>query len=95
MVNPGGSPFFLDCFLYLARADAASANFDRLYRAVLYCPDILQVGLPDGTGFVVCVTDIISGNRLFPTDFTFSCHFYYPPESFERALLTCFLNRCK
>ena len=82
---------FLDRFLHLAGTDAAGADFNRLHRTILYGPDLLQVGLPDGTGFIVCVTDIISANGLFAADFTFSSHLYYPPESFERALLTRFL----
>jgi hypothetical protein len=78
--------------LHFAGTDATGANFYGFDRTVLDCPYLLQVWFPDRTGFIVGMTDIISGNGFFSAIFTFSGHFHYPPESFERALLTRFLH---
>ena len=84
-----------DNFLYFTGPDAAGTDFYGLDRAVLHGTDLLQVRAPHGTGFVVGVTDIISGNGFFPADFTLLGHLYNPPESFERALLAYFFSGCK
>ena len=73
-------------FLNLAGADAAGADLDGSNTAVLHCTDTLQVRFPGGAGFVVCVTDVITGNRLFAADFTFSCHFSYSSRIFRTRI---------
>jgi hypothetical protein len=39
-------------------------------------PDALQIGQPPSSGFIMGVTDIISGDRSLATYFTLLCHFY-------------------
>jgi hypothetical protein len=56
----------------VARANAASAGFDCLNAAVADRFYLLQIGVPDSTGFVIGVADIITKARAFTTDITFS-----------------------
>ena len=58
----------------LAGADAAGADLHGLDGSLVIGTDFLQIWIPHGTGFIVCVTDIVSGNRLFTANSTFFRH---------------------
>ena len=62
----------LQSFLNASRTDAASACLYGLQAAVAYGTNFLKVGVPYGTGFVVCVADIIAEAGAFSTDIAFT-----------------------
>lgn len=62
----------LNYFCNETGADATGANFDGRYAAIFYSSDFLEIGAPDGTGFVVGMADIITEAGAFSANFTFS-----------------------
>ena len=67
-----GGLLVLQCFGYMARADAAGTNLNGHDAAVFHCSDLLQVRIPYGTGFVVGVAHIVTEAWPFSTNITFS-----------------------
>jgi hypothetical protein len=57
-----------------AGTDAASADLDGTNGPLVECLDLLQVGVPDFTGFVMGMADVIAGRRFFSANFTNSGH---------------------
>jgi hypothetical protein len=56
-----------------SRTDAAGTNLNGAYAAVaLDSFDFLKVRIPDSTGFVVRMTDVVSEAGAFSANFTFS-----------------------
>ena len=72
--NPrgAGAPRFLKGLGDVAGTDAAGADLDGPNRAVIDRLYLLEVWVPGGTGFVVCVADIVPGAGTFTADFAFS-----------------------
>ncbi len=54
--------------------DAARAHFDASDGTLLDRFDLLQVGMPSATGFVVGVTDVISEAGTFSADIAYFRH---------------------
>lgn len=67
----------LDRFLDLPRADAAGTDLFGADDAIFQGPNVLQIRFPRGTGLVMSVTYVVTGNGLLAADFTNSCHFLY------------------
>jgi hypothetical protein len=76
-----------------AGADAAGAHLDGANGPFVQSLDLLQIGVPDFTGFVMSMTDIIAGRRFFSAYFTNSGHMK-PPECLERVLLSWLMDIC-
>jgi hypothetical protein len=65
--------------------DAAGADLHGLYATILDSPNLLQVGVPYFTGFIMCMANIVAGYRFFAANFTCSGHCSRPPEYLERV----------
>ena len=52
----------------MSGTDAACADLDGSDVAVPDCLDLLQVRIPDGTGFVVGMADVVAEAGTFTTD---------------------------
>jgi len=55
----------------MARSDTACTDSHFLYLTILNTPDLLKVGIPAFLCFVVSMTNIITDNRSFTTNFTY------------------------
>jgi len=75
--------------------DATGAGFDGPDAAVRDCLDLLQVGVPNGTGLVVGVAHVIAEAGAFTADFAFSRHVTIPPLITERDFLADLVYGCK
>ena len=62
----------LQCFGYVTGTNATGTSLDGHDAAIFYGPDLLQVRIPHGTGFVVGVAYIVTEARPFSTNITFS-----------------------
>ena len=79
-VENGEDGVLLQRFGYVSGTDAACTRLDSHDAAVVfYRSDLLQVRIPHGTGFVVCMAHIVSKAGPFSTDITFSGHIIFPP----------------
>jgi len=63
----------------VAGTDAASTGFNGFYTAIADSSDLLKVGVPNGTGFVVSMAYVVAKAWAFTADFTFSRHIVIPP----------------
>jgi hypothetical protein len=70
------------CFFYLARTQAAGADFHPLCSAVDFCTDRNKVGPEHSASSIVSMTDVVSGHMFLTADITFSRH-YKPPRNFS------------
>lgn len=64
-----------DGFGHSSRANATGADLHGAHTAIVNGPDLLQVGAPDGFGFVMCMADVVARHRFFTTNFASSGHF--------------------
>ena len=70
----------LDGLLDQSRAEATGAHANLLVRSVYDCANSLNIGVKYPLGFVVRVTDIVSGFRFFLTEIARECHGSAPSE---------------
>jgi len=76
-------------------ADAASADFNGFHTAIADCSNLLKVGVPHGTGFVVSMAYVIAKAWAFTANFTFSRHMFIPPLITEKNSIPVLGSRCK
>jgi len=57
---------------YVTGTDAAGTGLNGLDAAICYGSDLLQVRIPNGTGFVIGVAHIVAEAGAFSTNITFS-----------------------
>lgn len=57
---------------YVTGANAAGASLNGLDAAIGYGSDLLQVWIPDGTGFIIGMAHIVTEAGAFSTNITFS-----------------------
>ena len=78
-------PFFqLTGFLDPVTLQALRTHPNPLDSAVDIDAHRLQVGIPTPLGAIVCVTDVIAGNRPFCADGAYPCHKLHPVVCSER-----------
>jgi hypothetical protein len=76
-------------------ADAAGTYFDGLDTAFAKSLDLLKVRIPDGTGFVVGMTHVVSEAGAFAANFTYSRHIVLPPLIAEKKSISVYTLLCK
>jgi hypothetical protein len=63
----------LECFCDVTGANTAGTGLDSQDAAIVfYGSDLLQVGIPNGTGFVVGMAYVVTEAGAFSTDIAFS-----------------------
>ena len=68
----------LDSFLDQSRTQTACTDADTLVAFTNYGTNGLNIGVEDSSGFVVRVTDIVTGYWFLLANFTHKCHGYTP-----------------
>lgn len=87
-------PVFLG-FGNVTGADTTGTDFDGLDTAFAKSLDLLKVRIPDGTGFVVGMTHIVSEAGAFAANFTYSRHIVLPPLIAEKKSIPVQTPICK
>jgi hypothetical protein len=68
----------LNSFLDQSRTQTACTDADTLVAFANYGTNGLNIGVEDSSGFVVRVTDIVTGYWFLLANFTHKCHGYTP-----------------
>jgi hypothetical protein len=63
-----------DNFFNLIGTDTTGADLHGLDGTVVTATNLLQIRVPDGSGLIMSVADIVASHRFFPADFTFFRH---------------------
>ena len=79
----------------MAGADAAGADLDGLDAAVFHGANLLQIGVPDGTGFIVGVAHVVAKAGAFSAYIAFSGHYFFLRVIAEKKLIADRTSGCK